>query len=170
MADCHVHAYVLMYFNRAYDRTGTLWEGRFRSSIVDSDTYLLTCYRYIEANPVRAGMVAGAGDYPWSSHAANAHGVRDDIVTPHPGYLAIAPLEQGLEAYRQLFAKPEDPAEVSAIRLAVNGGFALGSSAFLLLLEQQMGQRVERMTKGRVRASLVSGVSDDDNSGLSPVV
>lgn len=109
---CRIHAYVLMtnhvhllvtpasvggvsrmmqqvgrgyvgYFNTAHHRTGTLWEGRFKSSLVDSDRYLLTCYRYIEMNPVRAAMVAAPGEYRWSSYASNAHAHSDPIVTPH---------------------------------------------------------------------------------------
>src|SRR5262245_56815399 len=73
-------------FNRAYERTGTLWEGRYRATVIDTDQYLLTCYRYIELNPVRAGLVRDPRDYPWSSHGANAHGASDPIVTPHELY------------------------------------------------------------------------------------
>jgi putative transposase len=196
---CHVHAYVLMtnhihllvtgeaedavsrmmkraaesyvrYFNRAYERTGTLWEGRFRSSIVDSERYLLTCYRYIESNPVRAGMVLTANDYRWSSHAANAHGCRDDIVTAHPAFLAMGPPDIRLQSYRRLFEAPEDPVDLHDIRTAVNGGFALGTPDFIRELERRTGRRVERMTKGRIRVSTAVAVSGDDNSGLSPVV
>ena len=73
--------------NRVYRRTGTLWEGRYRAAPIESGTHLLSCYRYIELNPVRARMVVAAGDYPWSSHRANANGVQDPLVTPHALYL-----------------------------------------------------------------------------------
>jgi len=129
---CHLHAYVLMtnhvhllvtsqtrdgisrmmkqlgesyvpYFNARHGRSGTLWEGRFRSSIVESDRYLLTCHRYIEANPVRAAMVMHPGDYRWSSHRANAMGERDDLLTPHALYLSLGHSQADrLAAYRAL--------------------------------------------------------------------
>jgi len=72
------------YINHCYQRTGTLWEGRFRASMVQEEDYLLTCYRYIELNPVRAAMVQRPEDYPWSSNRANAMGAADLLVTPHP--------------------------------------------------------------------------------------
>jgi REP-associated tyrosine transposase len=77
------------YINHEYGRTGTLWEGRFKSSAVDSQAYLLTCMRYIELNPVRAGIVQAPEDYPWSSYAANAFGGRDELLTPHELYAAL---------------------------------------------------------------------------------
>ncbi len=73
--------------NRVYRRTSTLWEGRYRAAPIESGTHLLSCYRYVELNPVRARMVVAAGDYPWSSHRANANGVQDPLVTPHALYL-----------------------------------------------------------------------------------
>ena len=116
---CSVHAYVLMsnhvhmlvspsepsspsrmmkrlgevyvaHFNKRHGRTGTLWEGRFKSSVVDSALYLLQCYRYIELNPVRAGMVTRPRDHPWSSYRANAEGAASILLTPHPEYIALA--------------------------------------------------------------------------------
>ena len=77
------------YVNSNYDRTGTLWEGRYRSGPVDSDRYLLTCYRYIELNPVRAGFAKAPGEYRWSSFHHNARGARGDVVTPHTTYLSL---------------------------------------------------------------------------------
>ncbi len=79
------------YVNATYGRTGTLWEGRFRSTMVDSDRYLLACVRYIELNPVRAGLVNVADDYRWSSFRYHALGEEDPLVTPHPLYLAHSP-------------------------------------------------------------------------------
>ena len=90
-------------FNARYRRTGMLWEGRFKAGLVDSEDYVLTCYRYIELNPVRAGMVATAGQYRWSSHAHNAHGACDPRITPHPSYLDLGEGELGRAAYRALF-------------------------------------------------------------------
>lgn len=91
-------------FNARYRRTGTLWEGRFKAALVDSDRYLLTCYRYIELNPVRAGMVLHPGDYRWSSHHSNGRGADEARITPHPCYLALgaSPLERQA-TYRALF-------------------------------------------------------------------
>jgi putative transposase len=76
-------------FNARYRRTGTLWEGRFKSALVDSADYLLTCYRYIELNPVRAGMATAPGDYRWSSHRRNAHGEQESRITPHAAYRSL---------------------------------------------------------------------------------
>ncbi|MEO8162047.1 MAG: transposase, partial [Arenimonas sp.] len=90
-------------FNARYQRTGTLWEGRFKSVLVDSERYVLSCYRYIELNPVRAGMAATALDYRWSSHRHNGRGVSDPRIKPHPTYLALGATEaERLKAYRQL--------------------------------------------------------------------
>lgn len=92
---CRLHAYCLMtnhvhqYMNRKYGRTGSLWEGRFRSSLVQAEDYLLACYRYIEMNPVRASLVRHPRDYLWSSYGANAEGRSNALVTPHPEYLRL---------------------------------------------------------------------------------
>ncbi len=72
------------YFNRSYQRSGSLWEGRYKSSLVDTGSYLLSCYRYIELNPVRAGLVKKPEDYAYSSYHANALGKADSMITPHP--------------------------------------------------------------------------------------
>ncbi len=94
------------YINGTYRRSGTLWEGRFRSSVVGTgtDRYLLACSRYIEMNPVRAEMVAAPGDYPYSRYAANAHGDADPLVVPQPAYLALATTPAARSAvYRAMF-------------------------------------------------------------------
>src|ERR1700694_2194333 len=77
------------YFNKRYKRTGSLWEGRFRSCLVQSDSYVLACYRYIELNPVRAGMVSSAAQYFWSSYATNAEGRTNGLLQPHPAYESL---------------------------------------------------------------------------------
>ena len=117
-------------FNRRHGRSGTLWEGRFRSSLVQSESYLLACHRYIERNPVRAGMAPTPGDYPWSSYRANASGAPSGILTPHPVYEALAGTAQARRAaYARLFNLPASPAEEEAIRTSVRKGKPLGDAA-----------------------------------------
>ena len=92
----------VQHVNRRYRRTGGLFEGRFRSSLIEADGYLLACQRYIELNPVRAAMVGTPGEYPWSSFRANALGGVDEIVTPHAVYSGLGPSEEArLSAYRR---------------------------------------------------------------------
>jgi putative transposase len=192
---CAVHAYVLMtnhvhlllspleadscsrmmkdlgqryaqHCNRTWRRSGPLWEGRFKSNIVDSEGYLMTCQRYIEQNPVRAGMVRCAAAYPWSSFQANAYGVASRFLTPHAVYLALAPSEEERqENYRALFDQPEDPAQLAQIREAIRGGFALGSKAFIADVERALGRRVHR----KRRSKAVATHTNAELSGLSPV-
>jgi putative transposase len=138
--------------NERYERTGTLWEGRFRSCITEDDGYVLACYRYIELNPVRAGMVARAADYPWSSHGANAHGHADTagLITPHEQYLGLgAEGHARRAAYRSLFDHDEDPQQRSAIRDATNGNYVLGSTRFQAKIEEMLCRRVSRGRPGR---------------------
>lgn len=108
------------YVNKARAQTGSLWEGRFRSCLVGSDRYALACYRYIELNPVRAGMVAHARDYRWSSYRANAEGDPDPIISPHRAYVA-------LPDYRSLVDCDLEPSVVDEIRKATSGGYLVGS-------------------------------------------
>jgi len=104
-------------FNAMYRRTGTLWEGRFKSCLVDSDRHILSCYRHIEMNPIRAGMVADPSDYPWSSHACNAAGADGPIVSPHPSYLALGMDACGRRtAYSALIRAGIDPQELADLR------------------------------------------------------
>lgn len=92
------------YINQTYRRTGTLWEGRYQASLIDSDRYLLTCYRYIELNPVRAAMVETSEAYPWSSHRTNALGQPDPLLTPHPEYRRLGRTQaERQQAYQALF-------------------------------------------------------------------
>ena len=99
----------VQYFNTVHRRTGTLWEGRYRAAIVDDERYLLTCMRYIELNPVRAGMVADPADYPWSSHRATAYGAMDRLITPHAEYRQLDGVATARRAaYRELFRSSFD--------------------------------------------------------------
>ena len=94
----------VQYVNRTYRRSGTLWEGRFRSCLTQEEDYVLGCYRYIELNPVRATMVAHPAEYPWSSYRANAQGEASSLVTPHAIYSTLASTDNARkEAYRELF-------------------------------------------------------------------
>ena len=118
------------YFNRCYHRSGALWEGRYKSMLVDSESYLLTCYRYIELNPVRAGIVRQAKDYPYSSYAYNALGKTDEMVTAHELYARF--VADGLDAYGCLFDQLLSAKELANIRRATVSGLGVGSADFLL--------------------------------------
>ena len=121
----------VQYFNRTHRRTGTLWEGRFHSCVAESARYVLGCYRYIERNPVRAGMVRDPAGYPWSSYAANSGMRSDPLVSPHAEFLALADDRNKRHAsYRALLQQAGDETLLQAIRDATNGGYPLTSDAF----------------------------------------
>lgn len=127
----HVSQLQTQYMNRTYKRTGALWEGRYRSCLVQSERYLLTCYRYIELNPVRAGLVQGPHEYQWSSYRANALSAPSAFVTPHEEYLRLGTTEAECKrAYAELVASGLEDSELSDIRLSTNSGLALGDRAF----------------------------------------
>ena len=137
-------------FNRKHGRTGTLWEGRFKSCLVDSQHHLFTVYRYIELNPVRAALVEAPEHYRWSSVHANLALAVDLGVTPHPSYLALAadPQVRG-EAYRQwLFATLGDD-EIQAIRMHLQQERALGSPRFQAMIEKTLNRSVACRSRGR---------------------
>ncbi|NLV87672.1 MAG: transposase [Clostridiales bacterium] len=140
------------YFNRHYQRTGTLWEGRFKSSRVDTEEYLLNCQHYIELNPVRAGMVPHPELYCWSSYCAHALGKAIRLWTPHPQYLALGatPTER-CEAYRlglQQTAGLKD-IQAQAIRYSLNHEIALGNNRFREEIEHLTGVRQKVHQAGR---------------------
>jgi putative transposase len=144
----------VQYFNRRYARTGTLWEGRFRSCLVGSARYVLACYRYIELNPVRAGLAVHAADYRWSSHAANAHDHADPHLHQHPAYLALGETEAARRAsYAGLFEQSLEPTLIESIRNSTHGGFPLAEEAFKSELADSLGRRVQRGRAGRPRKS-----------------
>ena len=119
------------YFNGLYERSGTLWEGRFRSCIVDSERYLLQCYRYIELNPVRAGMTKDPAAYAWSSYRCNALGVGSAMITPHEEYLRLGrDVPTRLQAYRELFVDQLDIRFLQEIRDSTRRNLAIGSTRF----------------------------------------
>lgn len=137
-------------FNRRHARVGTLWQGRYRASLVDSDAYLLACMRYIETNPVRAGLVTMPEAWPWSSHPANAYGQPDILIRNHPIYRALG-TDPALRcaAYRGLFDGNEDSLEHDAIRRAVLGGWPVGDDDFLRRMEKTTGVRCTIAEPGR---------------------
>jgi putative transposase len=138
------------YFNDVHERTGTLWEGRYRASLVQSDRYLFACYRYIELNPVRAGLVSDPRDYAWSSHAVNAYGSNDAVVTPHERYEALgddAAAQQA--AYRALFAFELGDEALTAIRDATNKGWVLGTKQFRDEVAATLGRRTQPISGAR---------------------
>jgi len=168
--DCDLHAYVLMtnhfhllltphtvkalsglmqsigrryvrYINSEYNRSGTLWEGRFKSSLIDNERYLMTCYRYIEENPIRAGMVQSIEDYRWTSYHHNALGIFDKLITPHPLYNSLAPEKEARQlAYKQLF---EGRLHVKMIELfndSAEKGDVLGDEGFHRRIERLIGR------------------------------
>ena len=140
----------VQYFNCAYQRSGTLWEGRYRATVVDSEQYLLTCMRYIELNPVRAGMVARPGEYRWTSYHANARGAPDVLVSRHELYERLG--NSGPErqrAYRQLFRTQLSGVDIEAIREATNKNWALGNERFKQRIEALSGRRSDLMRMGR---------------------
>ena len=152
----------VQYFNRRHDRTGTLWEGRFRSCVAQSARYVLACYRYIELNPVRAAMVGDPLAYPWSSHGVNIGHSTDPFIIPHREFVALATDERLRAAiYRSLFAQPFEPALLSEIRDATGGGYPLGSDAFRSEVAST-GRRVGRRRPGPVRQTERSSGSDPD--------
>lgn len=132
------------YFNRRYGRTGTLWEGRFRSCVVESSRYVLECCRYIELNPVRAGLATDPSAYPWSSYAVSTGARVDPLITAHPEVAAI-----GASAYLRLVAEGMRPALVNSIRDAINGGYPLGGDAFVARLGAAAGRKLTRGRAGR---------------------
>jgi putative transposase len=140
----------VQHFNRWYGRTGTLWNSRFRSSLVDSERYLMTCYRYIECNPVRAGMVADPAAYRWSSHRANAYGQPDPLISPHSALhvLGRTPDERRL-AYRELFRTPLDERELRRIREAAKSGLVLGDAPFEAQITATLQKPVTARRRGR---------------------
>ena len=148
----HLGQRYVQYVNRSYRRSGTLWEGRFRSSIVQERGYFLRCHCYIELNPVRADMVAHPQDYPWSSYRANAGLATSRLLTPHGEYLALGKHEsERAAAYQELFRSALDPAQVDEIRSTVNSGYALGNKRFKAQIAEMLERRVEPGVPGRPR-------------------
>jgi putative transposase len=178
---CQVHAYVLMtnhvhilitpetneslglmmrrlgqryvqYINRTYKRSGTLWEGRFKSCITHEATYVLACYRYIELNPVRANMVEHPAEYEWSSYRVNAQGENNNLIIPQDFYLDLGlEVKKRLAVYRTLFKDQLNAKLINEIRESTNGNYELGSALFKQQVEAAIGRRVTKGKPGRPR-------------------
>ena len=156
LGQCYVQ-----YVNRTYRRSGTLWEGRFRSCLLQDDAHVLTCYRYIELNPVRACLVGHPAEYRWSSYRANAQGEAVKGLQPQELYLALGNDEDARRmAHRDLFRHELEPGLVDEIRQATNGNFALGDRRFVAEVERALGRRVSRGKPGRPPKSLPPSSSD----------
>lgn len=146
--------YYVQYYNNCYQRTGTLWEGRYKATLIDSETYLLTCMRYIELNPVRADMVAHPSEYPWSSYRYNALGQLNESLAQHPEYRRLGRTDEDRQAaYRQLFKHRIAEDSISEIREATNKAWVLGNDRFKRRIQMQLDRRVEPKAKGGDRKS-----------------
>lgn len=140
----------VQYFNYKYQRSGTLWEGRYRSCLVQTEKYLLEVYRYIELNPVRANMVSEPGEYGWSSYPINALGKDSELCTPHPEYLKLGKRKDTrMKNYRALFKAHVDDELLVEIRNGLNKGMALGKDRFKQEVEKLTGRRLMPKKVGR---------------------
>lgn len=145
-------------FNARHGRTGTLWEGRYYSSIIGEDEYFWNCQRYIELNAVRAGIVAAPGSYRWSSYMRNAHGRHDRVVTPHAMYVALARHPRDAPAaYRQMFGRALEGAAISAIRAVLHQERAYGDEEFVCRVERISRRPPRSRSRGRPRTSVIQG-------------
>ncbi len=156
------------YFNDRHGRTGTLWEGRYRSSVIEAERYLLACMAYIDLNPVRAGMVSAPSDYPWSSHAHHVGLRADPLVTPHPLYweLGNTPFAREI-AYANLVKAGQSLAQREKLTQATQSGWALGDGRFVADLQKRITRRV---TPGRAgRPPGPPKVTKGDGTGEVPV-
>jgi len=149
-----VGRYYVQYFNYHYERTGTLWEGRYKATLIDSETYLLTCYRYIELNPVRAKMADHPSEYPWSSYRYHAIGESNNNIVPHKLYLALSKkAEDRQKAYRALFRSRLPEQVLDEIRESTNKAWVLGSSRFKQQIEKKLNRRTMPLPRGGDRRS-----------------
>lgn len=140
----------VQYINKCYERTGTLWEGRFKSSIIDSDHYCLACYRYIDLNPVRAGIVTNPLDYPWSSYRYNALMYANDLICPHPTYMELGTTGQARAArYHDLIRGALNESSVNDIRHGIAKGLPVGSDQFKGTVEEYLGYALGTRKVGR---------------------
>lgn len=162
------------YVNQRSQRSGTLWEGRYRSCLVDAEDYLLTCHRYIENNPVRAGMVTRAGAYRWSSYRCNAEGVPDPLVTRHPliDEFGDSP-EQRRRIYKEFVSRDVGSETLEEIRTATNGGFVLGRETFQERVATSLHRPAAPRRPGRPRTATSKSEPDPDfadfaNRSLTP--
>jgi putative transposase len=150
----YVGRYYVQHFNARYDRTGTLWEGRYRATLLDPKQYLLPVSHYVESNPVRAALVAHPGDYGWSSYGANARGDVDPLVTTHPEYERLG---RSAKARRAAYAAQAeehlDEQMLTRIRDTTNKAWVLGDEAFCQEIETILNRRALPRPRGGDRRS-----------------
>lgn len=140
----------VQYYNYQHNRTGTLWEGRYKSCLIQEDLYLLQVYKYIELNPVRAGMINEPSEYHWSSYQINALGKNSTLCTPHTEYLNLGATDlQRQNNYRALFKTNINEKLTAEIRLSLNKSLALGNEHFKDEVELLSGRRVKEGKRGR---------------------
>ena len=182
--DCRIYAYVLMtnhvhlllepsrqgslgqilqyvgrryvrYINNRHGRSGTLWEGRFKSAIVSRDNYLIMCSRYIELNPLRAGIVSRPGDYIWSSYRFHAEGKREQLVDDDPLYAGLGSTQsERQQRYKQWIASSLSDNELHSIRTATQKGTVIGNQRFERVIESTTGRSMKLVTPGRPRRNI----------------
>ncbi|MCP4270524.1 MAG: transposase [Gammaproteobacteria bacterium] len=146
--------YYVRYFNKTHGRTGTLWEGRFKSTLVDSDNYFLTVSRYIELNPVRANMVKHPDEYPWSSYQSNANGKSNKIITHHSCYLSLGKTDiERQKTYKKLCSENISVHTLQEIRDALNKTWILGNDRFKKIIESQTDIPLLPLKRGGDRKS-----------------
>lgn len=195
--ECQIHAYVLMTnhthllvtpkndqsipllmqaigrsyvqkLNRIHNRTGTLWEGRYKACLIQYDRYLLACHRYIELNPVRAGMVSSPAAFPHSSYRHNALGEFNPILSEHAMYRALAKSAKARQmAYRCLFSDAISPKMIKRIRDTTNACLVLGNNRFKNDIERMLGRSVRPKKPGRPKSIGKTGKSK--NHGSTPI-
>lgn len=160
----------VQYINTTYHRTDTLWDSRYKSSLIQAETYLISCQRYSELNPVRADRVDDPVHYPWSSYRHNALGEPNQYLSPHPLYLALGKDEHTRQVvYRSLFRTELNNAAISDIRLALNQNQSLGNSRFYAKVEAMIGQRREPKLRGRPRKKPDESPIKDGEQGEMPI-
>ena len=139
----------VQYFNHRYGRTGTLWEGRYRAALLDREAYLFSCYRYVELNPVRAGMMTHPAEYPWSSYQCNALGTPNSLITPHPLYTSLDRDDENRQSiYRSHFDVHLDDKTIDEIRDATNKAWVLGNDRFREKISRLLNRPAGPKTRG----------------------
>jgi putative transposase len=157
----------VQYVNRAYKRSGSLWQGRYKSSAVQAETYLFACMRYIELNPVRAGMVADPAAYRWSSYRRNGLGQTDERLTGHPLYQSLGRnTEERRASYRALFRSELDDEAIGDIRLPLAQSEPLGDDRFADHLCARLGVRRALPTRGRPPGKAQSAHDAEEQSAF----
>ena len=146
----YVGRHYVPYVNKKYCRSGTLWEGRFKAAIVDSSAYLLACYRYVELNPVRAGIVKHPGEYSWSSYRRNGLLLENNLITPHGEYQQLGRDDQErVKNYRLLFDETFTNADLDLLRGHTQSGTPLGNAKFRQEIDAALAVKTGQPFRGR---------------------